>query len=146
MEHIRTFINKVLSRTAIIYLLLTLALSAFSKSMNLKGAFEIGGLLLLFIFSLAVAWGLQIFEQKSLSYPLALLLHYGITVISGYISFTIIGRIGHELGMILVISFVYVIIAVIASIIRRFLPNNNNVHTTSKPSAKKDNSYKKQFR
>ena len=114
--------------------------------MNLKGAFEIGGLLLVFIFSLAVAWGLQIFEQKSLSYPLALLLHYGITLISGYISFTIIGRIGHELGMILVISFVYVIIAVIASIIRRFLPINNNVHTTSKPSAKKDNSYKKQFR
>ena len=145
MEHIRTFINKVLSKTAIIYLLLTLALSAFSKSMNLKGAFEIGGLMLLFIFSLAVAWGLQIFEQKSLSYPLALLLHYGITVISGYISFTIIGRIGHELGMILVISFVYAIIAVIASVIRRFLPCNDDVHT-NKPSAKKDNSYKKQFR
>ena len=144
MEHIRTFINKVLSKTAIIYLLLTLALSAFSKSMNLKGAFEIGGLLLLFIFSLAVAWGLQIFEQKSLSYPLALLLHYGITVISGYISFTIIGRIGHELGMILVISFVYAIIAVIASVIRRFLPNNDDVQT-NKPSAKKDNSYTRHF-
>ena len=146
LEHIRSFINKVLSKAAIIYLFITLLVSAFCKFSNLSGTFEIGGLLLLFLFSLAIAWGFQLFDQKSLSYPLALLLHYGITVFSGYVAFSIIGRIGHETGMFIVISAVYAFLAIFASIIRHFLPKAPTSEEPKNKNTKKKEPYKKQFK
>ena len=146
MEYLRSFINKVLSKASIIYVILTLTISAFTKFSGIVGFFDISGLLLLFIFSLIVAWGLIIFEVKSLSYPVAMLLHYAITAFSGYITFTIIGRIGHELGMIIVITIAYVPIAIIASIIKRFSKAGGEKTIEKNAKSKKDNSYKKQFR
>ena len=96
MEAIKKFINEILAKAAIIYLLLTVFITALYEFGDLEGSIKVGALLLIFIFSLAVSWGLKLFEYKSLSFPLALLLHYGITVISGYVVFSIIGRVGHE--------------------------------------------------
>lgn len=146
MEYLKSFINKVLSKAAIIYLILTLSISAFTKFNSLSGFFDIGGLLLLFIFSLIVSWGLKLFEIKSIKFPLALILHYAVTAVAGYISFTIIGRIGHELGMIIVITVTYIPIAILASIIKRFDKVNDDQPTQKKSNSKKDSSYKKQFR
>ncbi len=146
MESIKKFINEVLAKAAIIYLLITIIIAGFSEIGNLSGIIGFGALLMIFIFSLLVAWGLKLFNIKSLSYQLALLLHYGITVVSGYITFTVVGRIGHELGMVIIISFAYAIIALISSIIRHFLKSNESEPISNKEKSKKKQVYKKQFK
>lgn len=146
MESIKKFISDTLAKAAIIYLLITIVITGFCELGNLSGTMGFGALLMILIFSLLVAWGLKLFNIKSISYPLALLIHYGITVVSGYITFTVVGRIGHELGMVIIISFIYAIIALISSIIRHFYQSSVSEPTSNKVKSKKKQEYKKQFR
>lgn len=143
MDKIKDFIKHDLYRAALLFCAIEFTLALTVELSDISGTITLWAMLELFAFSLMTSVGMRLFKIKSLSTPLALLLHYAITFFSAYVIFCIFGQIKNIVGMIVLLTVSYVIIAAVALIVRR-ITKKSQVKTLTPKKDKKD-SYKKQF-
>lgn len=149
MDKIKSFINEVIYRAALIFTIIVLFFSSLTELSDLSGSLTFWGLVEIFAFSLTVSWGLKLFKIKEMSFYLALILHFAITLFSAYVIFSIFGRIGNEAGMLVILCAAYAVTAIFASVIRHFKRRSINQdadNTATKKINKKNQPYKKQFK
>ena len=143
MDKIKDFIKHDLYRGTLLFCAIEFTLALIVELSDISGTITLWAMLELFAFSLMTSVGMRLFKIKSLSTPLALLLHYAIAFFSAYVIFCIFGQIKNIVGMIVLLTVSYVIIAAVGLIAVR-IAKKSQVKTMTSKKDKKD-SYKKQF-
>ena len=96
------------------------------------------GLIQFFVFSLILCWSNIVFEDEKMSFVGAHFLHYFIFLFNVVVSFIFIGQRGNLFGTLVAFSFLYLVGALIALIVRKIVKKTH--------PKKKDIQYKKQFK
>lgn len=144
MKPFNKFLNTVLYRSTLIFTFIVFFFSLMYELLGFEGSSThgIADLILFYLFSLILSYSFKVFEQKSLNYFTALLIHYVITVLDAIFMFSLLGNKGRVGSVLIVVTVIYILCSAIAGIIRMIFPQN-----IEQPSKEKSKStYKKQFK